>query len=249
MSLRPALLVIPLLAATAAFAQSPAAPPDVEPPPQPAAAGTAVPPSSTPAVAASGAPAEGARSLRRIGVGVALGTSGVLPAVYVPFDTEGVRTELELGYDGSPTADDEDSALRVGLGVFGLASSDGPVRGYGGVRLRYARAELGGATSAAVRLAAAFGGEWVPTPAVAIGAEGQLGFTRFSEPDHAPNRLDVTAQAFLRVFTSVDGRRGARPAPAAAKAPAAPAAPSRLARCRTSADCDRGICYEGYCRR
>lgn len=253
---RSALVSLALLAAASTAAQVPTAEPAAEAPPgAPATSGATPAPAAAPAADRDAPPG-------RIGLGVALGASGILPAIYMPVDVEGARVELEFGYEGS-TDSDAGSALRAGLGLFSLVPATGDVRGYGGVRLRYLRAEdAGTAAAAALRVAAALGGEWVPHPSVAIGAEAQLGYSWFSEPANASDRIDATAQAFLRVFTSF-GEPGPRPAPAAAgprsgvAAPAPAPAPPRprprprpLVRCQTKADCEGlEICYEGYCRR
>jgi hypothetical protein len=271
-SLRAALLSLPLVIAGTAGAQSAAPAPAGPAPANPAAPGAgqgagtpvqAAPAATPPAARASAAGAQ--QPPGRIGLGAAIGTSGVIQALYVPIDVGAVRAEAEVGYVRASADAADASVTRLGIGIFGLAPTSPSVQAYGGVRLQYVHLESRG-TSDALRVAAVLGGEWAAAPAAALGLEGQLGYASSG----SASGVDVSAQVFLRIFLASFGRpASASPAPAGGGASASPApagggasanpaaatgggsAPRKspgLQKCSTSNDCDRGICYEGYCR-
>jgi hypothetical protein len=239
---RAALLSLPLVIAGSAGAQSPAPATASPPAAAPRADAPAQASTSTAPVAPAGV-AAAEQAPGRIGIGGAIGTSGLLPALYLPIDVGSVRVEGEVGYVKASTRDSSLSDTRIGIGIFGIGPTSPSVRAYGGVRVQYLRLESS-RTSEGVRGAAVLGGEWAATPAVAFGVEGQLGYT--GAESGSASGLDVSAQAVLRIFLiSVGGPASAKPA---ASTGGGGAKSSGLQKCRTSDDCDRGICYEGYCR-
>lgn len=229
-ALRAVLVSGSLLAATAFAAE----PPPASPPPA-AAPQAAAPPAN---------PAEPAGD--RVGLGAGIGSGGTA-ILLVPFDLGATRVELEGAYAKSGTSDLEVSASHLGLGVLGLWAAAPAVRGSAGARVQWERASAGSVTSDAVRVAAALGAEWVPTPAVSLGVEGQAGYA-FAAGGSAVGAFDVSAQAVLRVFLSSSGagRAGSEAGKAQGGPGGAPVAPKR---CASTWDCDgRDLCLDGVCR-
>jgi hypothetical protein len=126
------------------------------------------------------------------GIGVAIPTAGVGfggTVLFFPIQLGSVfRVEPELGYvriDGSQVA-------LVGLGLFVTRDVAPQVRAYVGPRIEYATGE--GDNASAVGLAV--GGEWLPVPRVALGAEGRISAAWGGASDVA----GTSGLFFVRVF-------------------------------------------------
>lgn len=222
-----------------------------------AAAEETAPPAAVPPAPATSAPAAGPVSAAapavlppgRVGVGVAIGPGEEFPALYLSVDAGALRTELEAAYREDTAGGDRVVAARAGLGLFGLLDTSTGARCALGGRVQWVRWDAA-APSQGLRVAGVVGAEWSPAPALALGVEGQLGYTIAG--DHlfrsggagADRGLDVTAQAFLRVFLA--GFERTAPAHAAPRDP--PPAPPR--RCRRMTDCEGpDVCVDGVCQR
>jgi hypothetical protein len=154
------------------------------------------------ALAAPAAAQQGQARPPRVGIGVGLpagefwtaaqlaGSSlpapgGLAPAIYVPINvTPGLRIEPQIGYAGwsVDAGGGEGSLFGLGVGAFWVKPLAQQVQLYAGPRLVLQWAsETGGGPTPQKRegndliLAGALGGEFVPHPRFAVGAEASLG--------------------------------------------------------------------------
>jgi hypothetical protein len=130
-----------------------------------------------------------------VGIGVAIPTASVGfsggTVLFLPIQIGSkLRLEPEFGY--AKLSGMDRSVALIGLGVFATRDVASQVRAYFGPRLEYATSgsDDGGAAGVAV------GGEWLPVPRVALGAEGRLVFAFAGGDDAAA----TSGLLFVRVF-------------------------------------------------
>lgn len=126
----------------------------------------------------------------RVGLGVAFSSTGDSPALFVPIHpTRWLRVEPELSITGtSPHL-----TGRLGLGLFAVFPG---TRSQWYVGARGAWLRTGDAAPDMVRVVAAVGTEWTPSPRFALGVEGQAGW----EGDSGAGEGRLAGLAFARVY-------------------------------------------------
>lgn len=245
-----ALLSLTLLVAAPSRAQQPEPAAPAVPAAQPAVQ-VQRPAEAVPVVAGTATATEAPPARGRWGLGASIASSGEVPTLYLPVDLEGSRLEPELAFAQATIGGARSTAAHLGFGLFRLVPTAPGVQAYWGGRLQYQWANLAGTTFHGARIAAAVGGEWLPVPAVALGVEGQLGYSAMSASlpagsgGVAARGVATSALVFLRVFpgrASPDRER-------AAPAQGTPRTPPRGTRCKQTADCSGiDMCHDGVCR-